>query len=237
MVIVPYLTRAAIEKQAAELLVEYAAEREPVEEPPVPIDDVVELHLRLTLELKDLRKRYKVGDVHGAIWLREQRVEVDKSLDPYLFPAKAGRYRFTLAHEAGHWRLHRHLFLEQESAAEDCDEPDFVCQSSNTHPLEWQANYFAAALLMPRSMVARAWLETFGSMQPISPADLTHIRQEIWEELQHTRPSSASELTTDMILEHAAKPLAKTFQVSPEAMRIRLEDMKLLHRKKQTSLA
>lgn len=237
MVVVPYLTRAAIEKQAAELLAEYAAKRGPVEEPPVPIDDVVELHLCLTLELKDLRKRYKVGDVHGAIWLRERRVEVDKSLDPYLFPAKAGRYRFTLAHEAGHWQLHRHVLLDQESTVEDGAEPDYVCQTSSKHRVEWQANYFAAALLMPRSMVTRAWLETFGNMQPISPADLAHKRQEIWEELRHTWPGNASELTTDMILEYAARPLAKTFQVSPEAMRIRLEDMKLLHRKKQTSLS
>jgi hypothetical protein len=35
---------------------------------------------------------------------------IDESLDPDEKPAKEGRYRYTAAHEVGHWRLHRHLF-------------------------------------------------------------------------------------------------------------------------------
>ncbi|MBK8008612.1 MAG: ImmA/IrrE family metallo-endopeptidase [Rhizobiales bacterium] len=33
---------------------------------------------------------------------------IDDSLDPEENPSMLGRYRFTLAHEIGHWRLHRH---------------------------------------------------------------------------------------------------------------------------------
>jgi len=39
-----------------------------------------------------------------------------------------------------------------------------------------------------------------------------------------------------MVLEHLARPLAERFQVSAEAMRIRLENMRLLLRKKETTL-
>jgi len=40
----------------------------------------------------------------------------------------------------------------------------------------------------------------------------------------------------DMLLEHCSRPLADKFQVSAEAMRIRLEDLGLLLRKKEASL-
>jgi hypothetical protein len=39
-----------------------------------------------------------------------------------------------------------------------------------------------------------------------------------------------------MVLKHGSRPLAEKFQVSPEAMRIRLEGMGFLLRKKEESL-
>jgi hypothetical protein len=39
-----------------------------------------------------------------------------------------------------------------------------------------------------------------------------------------------------MVLEHCSRPLADRFQVSPEAMRIRLEGIGLLARQKEPSL-
>jgi hypothetical protein len=39
-----------------------------------------------------------------------------------------------------------------------------------------------------------------------------------------------------MVLEHCSRPLAEKFQVSAEAMRIRLEGMGFLLRKKEPSL-
>ena len=75
----------------------------------MPIDEIVEEHFKLAVEYRDLRAEYPEGDVMGSIWFNEKRIAVDKSLVPEEFPAKRGRYRFTLAHELGHWRLHRHL--------------------------------------------------------------------------------------------------------------------------------
>ena len=45
-----------------------------------------------------------------ALWVNERRVEIDQRFDPHANPKMLGRYHFTLAHEAGHWRLHRRLF-------------------------------------------------------------------------------------------------------------------------------
>jgi hypothetical protein len=109
----PFLTKETIEGEAASLLAEYGVAYGPVKAPSIPIDDIVEPHLKLTLEFKDLRQMFGYGDVHGAIWINERRVGVDLCLDPTTHPAMRGRYHFTLAHKAGHWRLHRHLFLRQ----------------------------------------------------------------------------------------------------------------------------
>jgi hypothetical protein len=73
--------------------------------PPVPTDEIIELHLKLEFEIRDLQTLFGFGDVHGAIWFREGLIAVDEQLDPARHPGKRGRYHFTLAHEAGHWRL------------------------------------------------------------------------------------------------------------------------------------
>lgn len=181
--------------------------------------------------------------MHGAIWFRSQRVGVDQSLDPARNPAKRGRYHFTLAHESGHWRLHRHLFLrrlDQPSLFPDQEQkPDYVCRSSEKKkPVEWQADQFAANLLMPRELVKKAWQEWRGNLEPIALDDLQEMRRQILtaEVLRRGGFKAGDSASDDMVLEHCSRPLADKFQVSAEAMRIRLEDMGLLLRKREASL-
>jgi len=147
---VPFLPERHIEQEAAVLLAEYGQAHGAVTEPPIPIDDIIELYLELTFEFKDMQALFGVGDVHGALWVNERHVGVDASLDPEQHPAKLGRYRFTLAHEAGHWRLHRHLFQERANQLsllpEDAQRAEYVCRSTDRDPVEIQANKFAAAL-------------------------------------------------------------------------------------------
>lgn len=240
---VPYLKKEVIEAEAAIVLAEYSREHGEVTAPPIPIDEIVELHLKLTLEIMDLQQLFKFGDVHGAIWFRSQRVGVDQSLDPARNPAKRGRYHFTLAHEAGHWRLHRHLYLRdmnQPSLFPEHDpKPDYVCRSSEKKkPVEWQADQFAANLLMPRELVKQAWRDWHGSLEPIALTDLQEVRTKILtaEVLRRGGFRADDSAADDMVLEHCSRPLADKFQVSAEAMRIRLEVMGFLLRKKEASL-
>ena len=64
-----------------------------------------------------------------------------------------GRERFTLAHELAHHLLNHQQYM----AGEFCDEGDFVLQrqriddGTDIARMEFQANYFAASLLMPRA--------------------------------------------------------------------------------------
>ena len=173
-----------------------------------------------------MQRLFGVSDVHGELWVNEKRVGIDQRLDPVRNPAMLGRYHFTLAHEAGHWRLHRHLFQRRANQLsllpEGVDRPEYICRSSDTDPIEYQANRFASCLLMPREMIKRAWHEWRGGMAPIYLPDL--------------RAESGDHATDEMLLQDAVRPLAAKFQVSPEAMRIRSEGMGLLLRKKESLL-
>jgi len=239
---VPFLTKQQIEDEAALLLAEYGQTHGPVIAPPVPVDDIVELYLKLTLEFKDLRRLFGFGDVHGALWVNDRRIGIDQSLDPAQNKAMLGRYHFTLAHEAGHWRLHRGLYqrrADQPTLLKDAQRADYVCRSSDTSPIEWQANWFAAGLMMPREMVKRAWHEWRGGMDPIFLVDLQENRREIVtaEVLRHAGIGPDDFANDDLLLEHCSRPLADQFQVSAAAMRIRLENLGLLRRKQAASFS
>ncbi|WDI40482.1 ImmA/IrrE family metallo-endopeptidase [Bremerella sp. P1] len=238
----PYFTKQQLEDEANCLLHKYGEEHDRVVEPPVPIDDIVELHLGLTFEFKDMQALFGVADVHGALWVNDRIVGVDLSLDPHENPAMLGRYHFTLAHEVGHWQLHRHLYQSRANQLsllpEAEDRAEYVCRSSDKSPLEWQANYFAAALLMPPEMVRSVWRELHGELDPIYLEDLDKNRDAILNEESQRRGgySVPEDRIPNILLEHAALPLAEKFQVSAEAMRIRLEELGLLKRKKENLL-
>ena len=222
---VPFLSNQRIEDEAALLLAEYGEKRPPVTAPPIPIDDIIELHLELTFELKDLQKLFKLADVHGALWMNERLVGVDQSLDPSLYPQKLGRYRYTLGHETGHWRLHRPHYLKdhnQGTLLAGVGKPAYICRSSDKGRVEWQADFFAANLLMPRKMVYAAWQAWRGDPDPVALDDFRSAAM-----------ARANGCTDEELMEDFCRPLAGKFKVSAIAMRIRLEQLELMTREKQ----
>jgi hypothetical protein len=225
---VPYMSREDIEAEAALVLAEFGQTHD-VAAPPIPVDDIVELHLGLTFELKDMHQLFGVGDVHGALWMDEALVGVDQSLDPKLFPAKLGRFRFTLAHEAGHWRLHKKYYMKDPSQAAlfgELGKPAYICRSSEARkPVEWQADFFAANLLMPRPMMVSAWEGWRGDPKPVALPDICD-----------PAVAKANGCGDDEVMEAFAEPLAQKFQVSGPAMRIRLEELGLLLRQRESTL-
>ena len=57
---VPYLSEEQIERDAAALLAEYAEARSVVIAPPIPIEDIVEKHLKLGFEFDDTHRLFGV---------------------------------------------------------------------------------------------------------------------------------------------------------------------------------
>ena len=80
------------------LLAEYAQARGVVIEPPIPIEDIVEKHLKLGIEFDDMHRLFGVPrsgigfdpDILGAIWFDRTRIVIDESLDPEEQPVEGG---------------------------------------------------------------------------------------------------------------------------------------------------
>jgi Zn-dependent peptidase ImmA (M78 family) len=241
---VPYLADEAIERDSVSLIEEFEHARGVTLDPPIPIEDILEKHLKLRIEFDDLHARHKVPrpengqtDILGAIY-GDGSIFIDESLDPEENPAREGRYRFTLAHEGGgHWRLHQHLIKEDTSQASlfgDDGAPKFICRSSQAKErVEWQADFYASCLLMPRKMVFAVWDEFFPDRKQRVLQPKTPIEHSFVEIPKYAFQLSGQMLeceTDDEALERFCRPLAERFLVSPIAMRIRLEKLGLLHR-------
>jgi hypothetical protein len=224
---VPFLPEKHIEEEAELLIAEYERDRKPVTAPPVPVEQIMEAQLQLTVEIDDLRTMFESDDVLGAIWFKDALVKVDQSLDPHVRPAMLGRFRFTLAHEAGHWRLHRKHYQENPAQAHlfgGRGAPAFVCRSSEKPPVEWQADTYAGYLLMPKRLLVAAWQEWRAGLDPVVLDSLPPA------------PANIQRHADDVRMEQFCRPLAEKFEVSAEAMRIRLEKLGLLLRERPNTL-
>lgn len=238
----PFITDQEFEDEAALLLAEFGRKHGQVAGPPIPIDEIVELYLELELELLDMNALFGVDDVHGALWVNERRVGIDQRFDPHANPKMLGRYHFTLAHEAGHWRLHRRLFQRKANQPmllpESASRPEYICRSSDRDPMEIQADKFATALMMPREFIKRTWHELRGAIDSIYLDDLKNdaafVAASGMDRRLHFK--SGPNAQDDALLECLAQPMADRFEVSAPAMRNRLESMKLLMRKRERTL-
>ena len=241
---VPFVPDETIENDAQALLAEYAQARGVVIKPPIEIDDIIEKHLKIGIDFDDTHRLFKVPrsgfgfepDILGAIFFDQKRIVIDETLDPDANPAKEGRYRYTAAHEVGHWRLHRELFGSdpaQGSLLDMAAPPSVVCRSSQAKArIEVQADLYASCVLMPRNLVFASWDEAFPDckprvLQPAEPIDHSFIEIARFE---CRIPGVAFTESDDQALNLFARPFAEKFLVSSIAMRIRLERLGLLHR-------
>jgi Zn-dependent peptidase ImmA (M78 family) len=239
---IPYLAEEAIEHDAEALLAEYAQSRGIVITPPIPIEGIIEKHLKLRVEFDDTHKLFGVpreserdADILGAIFFDERRIVIDESLDPEERPGIEGRYRFTLGHEGGgHWRLHRHLFAKDPAQALLFDgptAPSFVCRSTESKKREeWQADFYSSCVLMPKNMLIRAWGERLGDTKAriLQRPNRTALPKEVDDETAAALRSYEQQRDDERLREFV-RPFAEKFLVSLDAMRIRLERIGLLH--------
>src|SRR3954451_16614937 len=221
MLKVPYLTEREIENDAELLLAEYADTAGVVVDREVPVAEIATYHLALELGFADLHAQFGIPrqfgespDILGAIWFEKEIIAIDYSLDPERYPSMRGRYRFSVAHEIGHWRLHRPYVVPDpgQSALFDLPSaPTVVCRSGQTKkPIEWQADRYASCLLMPRRSVTREWQACLGRTGPLLLSDLDHDDEALRRAAALVRERGISEAAavSDILLEHVAEPLA-----------------------------
>lgn len=88
------------------------------------------------------------NEVLGKLSLDTKTIYISNSLE-----VNSPRWRFTLAHELGHFLLHRKLFLNNPDSNVMDSEKSINWENvdkSSISRLEWQANAFSSSLLLPR---------------------------------------------------------------------------------------
>lgn len=183
-----YITTNHIESVVEKLLVEAD-----IDNPPIKVDGIAEFICGLEFGWSNLDKYAKNGEVLAAIVIQDEKIYMNESKE-YELKNNPGRRNFTIAHELGHWFLHKDLAQENLFGMKG---NVLICRGINNKidNKERQANIFASHLLMPEKFL-KTQLSSFTT--PLNEYDL--------------------------------RELAKIFQVSKQAMKIRLVDeLKLLH--------
>ena len=223
---VPFLKSSDLDYAVCDLLRKYGEWRKKPAKPPIDVDEIVEGYLGLVLEVDDLRQRLGFSDVLGATWFNESRICIDQSLED-----KEGRFAFTVAHEIAHWQLHRPIYelgiMTLPLFPSHVGGPAVaavVCRATEGKaPAEWQADQFAARLLMPTTFVSSAVRALSGKSTPA------------WDGLDERRKAGVLDTRLQSFADEVLQQGG--FQnVSNEAMCYRLLDLKLVKDKSMPEL-
>lgn len=157
-------------------------------------------------------------DILGMTYPIKNEIHIDGRLAG---EGHRGRYRFTVAHEIGHWVLHRPLFLEREPSEGEArlvtlqrDIDADSTQGESYRAEEWQANLFAIHLLLNDRALEKAFAARFGN----TTVGFGEDEAEEFEEIRAFSRHLAG-------MEVDGRPsLAAHFELSVEATAIALEE-------------
>jgi len=156
---VPWIPKERIEHSALGIIADYQDMIGHTISPPIPVEDIIERYLEVNLSFEDLEEKLGMEDVLGATFIKLRLICINEKL---LENKSEGRLIFTCAHEIGHWVLHRQFI--NVAGRSDPQKNGIVCRIKNSrHPIEWQADYFAACLLMPEKETINAFRKVCGT--------------------------------------------------------------------------
>lgn len=140
------MNKLEIEKLTKKIL-----DAEKIFNPPVDVELIADISYDLEIDLRKLT----LDNSLAAIDFKRKKIILNELYEKN-FIQNVGLKNFTIAHELGHWFLHKNLPREKNLFGED-----FICTVKiSDSQIERQANYFAACLLMPEKFV-RADFEKF----------------------------------------------------------------------------
>jgi Zn-dependent peptidase ImmA (M78 family) len=212
---VPWLSQSKIENVAADLIDRYQMIVGHKIHPPVPVELLIERALDITLGFEDLREQLGIDDVLGATYVDKRKISIDTSLLPERLE---GRLCFTLAHEAGHWVLHRNL-VDHDYRTESESRNIFCRKRDARKPIEWQADYFASCLLMPEKEVNRAFEMVYGE----KPLMIYNVKSEFCGPISFDPSVETWPMIADKLIDTGGFS-----NVSKQAMIIRLQKLGLV---------
>ena len=138
---------------------------------------------------------HKTFGIDGFLSSDRASISVDESI----YQSRPGRYRFTLAHEAGHYILHKDIY-EQGNFNTIKEWKVFIGRLSAKQYswFEWQAYEFAGLILVPAN----------------------HLDKRLKHHVKYIK--SLGIQNEDVILDQAIEELSKDFVVSREVIQRRL---------------
>lgn len=150
------------EKLAAKLLQERG-----ISKPAIPVESIArDLDIRLRFEPFEGKE-----DISGMLFRDNDRTIIGVNTTH-----STTRQRFTIAHEIGHYLLHRgQLFVDTQVSFRDSR------SSSATDKGEIEANAFAAELLMPRELVVKEVQRRYAKNSSLSSEALINELSETFE--------------------------------------------------------
>ena len=154
----PYLKSSFIEKESINLLSDYNNKMGLKLSAPVPVFDIIEY---LGYDI-DFRKDgiYKDKNNLGGALIDQKIIEINENLSD-----QEGRMHFTAAHEVGHIILHVPHYKQQHNQDESkhliISRKDAGFEGNKKEPEEWQADKFAAFLLMPSELIKKTFYKNF----------------------------------------------------------------------------
>ena len=147
----PYRFLSAIEARAETMLASYQQLHGQIPQPPVPDERLIEVHLDLAI-LWDEIPPQDHAPILGFIRPESRMIVLNQAMLHH-FEQYLGTEAFTLAHEVGHWDLHIVKSGPDQLSLGLCSSHPFICRMKTSDRREFQANRYAAALLMPEALI------------------------------------------------------------------------------------
>ena len=156
-IIAPILSYDDINKRAEDFLREHKRN----EILPINIESIAEFDLGLNIfPFPNLQETF---DIEGFISGDLEVIYVDE----FIYYQRPTRYRFTLAHEIGHYVFHSDLIASfHPQSVADWGKFILAIDGETYDWLEWQAYSFAAAVLVPRVSLKQNFHNELELLQP-----------------------------------------------------------------------
>lgn len=173
----------------------------------LPIDMEKIIELRLGLDIEPMHGLFSMIDTDA--WLKMDLSGIVVDYDSYINEKFANRLRFSLAHELGHYFLHKSIYTNLSfNSLEDWKAFMTNVSESVYKDFEWQANEFAGRFLVPYDFLTTRVKEA-----------IKIIRQKQLVEYLRQEP--------DAVLSRIAPFLRKPFGISEIVIKTRVQNEEL----------
>lgn len=167
----------------------------------IPVDVMEIVEFELDMEVRPISRLQEDADVDALLLSDWKTIIVDH--EHFMNERYTNRLRFSIAHEMGHYVLHKHLFSQfQYDTAEEWAELMLAIPETEYSYLEYHANEFAGRFLVP----------------------LEALKRELEEKLVIIEKAGISRATLDDgALSYIANGIAKAFALSSDVIERRLQ--------------